>query len=150
MALARCEQMLLALRCGRDRKVAVIEPLRMPQHRLRHRDVVVGRKGADSRRWAVGIRARRLESWRARSSRSSAARRAINVVEQRDVLFGVAVRARDKQVGDAPQRGRALSSVAESSASSISSIRLGNGVIRRISCSAGAPAPKRVQGRNKE
>ena len=80
----------------------------MAQHRLRHADVVVGGEIADDA-------GRRIRDAREPARQLGAGvlldrrRKPLDhVVEQRDVVFGVVVGARDEQVGDAPQRGRAL------------------------------------------
>ena len=72
VALRDREQMLLALRRGGREQVAVIEPRRMPQHRLRDRDVVVGAERADhAERRVRDAREAARRAWRAHSSRSS-------------------------------------------------------------------------------
>ena len=112
--LAQRLRCAIASRCcwlcvdGGRHQIAVVEPRRMAQHRLRHADVVVGGESADHAGRRVGTRASRLESLARAFFSIVAASRCDHVVEQRDVVFGVVVGARDEQIGDAPQRGRAL------------------------------------------
>ena len=89
-------------------QVAVVEARRVAQHRLRHANVVVARRIADDAGRRVGDAREAAGELGARVLLDRGGEPLDHVVEQRDVVLGEGVRARDEQVGDAPKRGLAL------------------------------------------
>ena len=100
-ALRDGEQVLLAFAVGVGDERAVVEPLRLVEYRLRDFDVVVEGEHVDDVRRRVGDRRQPVRQLGARLGLDRVDQAHHDVVEHADLLFGIARRAADEQIGDA-------------------------------------------------
>ena len=100
--------MLLAVGRGRIGQAGVVQPRRVAQNRLGHADIMIGGEVAHHARRRVRDAAEPARELGARVLLDRRGEPLQQVVEQRDVIVGEIVRARDEQIGDAPKRGRTL------------------------------------------
>jgi hypothetical protein len=102
------EKMLLALGRGVLDQVAVAEPLRMNENRLGHFDVVIEGERADQL-WRRALDAGQLFRQPYARLHFDIRREFLqNIIEQRDLVAGIAARAGRKQIGNPLQDSPAL------------------------------------------
>ena len=95
------QEVLLTLGAGADQEVALIEPIRQSQHRAGDVDIVVERQHMDDVRRRIGDRRQALGQFGAGLVLDGVDQPRHDIVEDADLLFGIALGVVDEEIGDA-------------------------------------------------